>query len=318
MGSLLSGKTTSKVEPWKPQGTAIKKAFNEAGSLYDSKKGSSWYEGDLYAGMDPMTRTGITGMGDYATGEGRDAAGQVGGTASGILGGASGGLMDGLSRYAGAAGADPTQSNIAAAGQYANNPYLQSQIDAVGSDIRRNLGENIMPSIDRAATASGNINSSRAGIAEGIAARGANEELARSAASMRYNAYNSGLGMAEGARATNLDAMGRSADLYGSAVNTGMAGAQQGMGMTTNLLQNMIASGQISQEDAQGLMDAEFARWQGNDTRDADLLSQYYGIVGDKNWGGKTTTTSTPSLLSAGLGLASTAAGFGAFGGAKK
>jgi hypothetical protein len=319
MGSLLGGKTTTKVEPWKPQAKQLENTFNEAKGIYDAKKGSSWYEGDLHAGLDPLTQQGIAGAGIYAQGAGRDAANQVGNSASNILSGSSDQLIGTIGRYADMAGQDPAQANIAAAGQYANNPHLQGQIDAVGSDIRRNLGENIMPSIDREATASGNINSSRAGVAEGIAARGANEAFSRAAGDMRYGAYESGLDRAESARTANMGAMGDAAGLYGNAVQTGMTGAEGGQQMNLQMLNTMIQSGQISQADAQAMMEADFNRWQGNDTRDQSLLNQYYGVVGDKNWGNTTTQKTQGSILGAALGIGSMAAGFGfsPFGGKK-
>jgi hypothetical protein len=315
MSALLGGSptTTTTTEPWKPQGQALQFAFNEAQNLYNSKKGTPFYTGALHAGLDPLTNQGIDRTAGYTTGAGQQGADSVAG-ASGNLLGANGDYLGAIRGLYGAASGDPTQGNLDAAGRYANNPYLDRQIDAVGADIRRNLGENIMPSIDRAATASGNINSSRAGIAEGIAARGANEELAQTAAGMRSNAWNNGLSMAENARTANMNAMQGAAGLYGGAVGQGIAGAGQGQTMNLQLLDSLVSSGQIRQEDAQHLMDTEFARWQGQDTRDQDLLKNYYGIIGANNWGGTQTQKTTgggPGILGGILGGLSTLKGLG-------
>lgn len=300
LGALFGGSQTktTKTEPWAPQGQALQFAFNEAQNLYNSKKGTPFYQGDLHAGLDPLTQQGIDKTAGYVNGSGQQGADAVTG-ASGNLIGANPQYLEAIKGLYGAASADPTGANIDAAGRYANNPALQAQIDAVGADIRRNLGENIMPSIDRTATASGNINSSRAGIAEGIAARGAKEELAQTAAGMRYNAYNNGLGTAESARTSNLGFQGQAAGLYGSAVGQGMSGFGQGQTMNLQLLDSLVRSGQLRQEDAQHLMDTEFARWQGGDTRDQDLLKNYYGVIGANNWGG----TSTEKISGGGPGI---------------
>lgn len=315
LGALFGGQqtTTTKTEPWKPQGQALEFAFNEAQNLYNQKKGSQFYQGPLHAGLDPLTQQGIAGTAAYATGEGQQGADSVSGASSNLIG-ANGNYLGAIGGLYGAATADPTQANINAAGQYANNPYLNSQIDAVGSDIRRNLGENVMPSIDRAATASGNINSSRAGIAEGIAARGANEELAQTAAGMRYNAYNNGLSMAENARTANMGFQGQAAGLYGGAVGQGISGAGQSQNMNMQLLDSMVKAGQITQADAQAMMDSDFARWQGQDTRDQGLLNNYYNIIGSNNWGGTQTQKTSgggSGILGGALGIASTLGGLG-------
>jgi hypothetical protein len=315
LGALFGGsptKTTTS-EPWKPQGQALQFAFNEAQNLYNSKKGTPFYQGSLHAGLDPLTQQGIDKTAGYVGGAGQAGADAVSGTATNLLG-ANQNYMGAIGGLYGAATTDPTRANIDAAGQYANNPALQAQIDAVGADIRRNLGENSMPSIDRAATATGNINSSRAGIAEGIAARGAKEELAQTAAGMRYNAYNNGLNMAESARTSNMGFQGQAAGLYGGAVGQGMSGLGQGQTMNLQLLDSLVRSGQLRQEDAQHLLDTEFARWQGQDTRDQDLLNNYYKVIGSNNWGGTTTEKISgggPGILGGLLGGLATFSGLG-------
>lgn len=318
MGSLLGGKTTTKTksEPWKPQGAALENVFGAAKDIYGRQKGTPFYQGDLHAGINPLTQQGIDQTGAYTGGQGAQAAGQVGSASSRMLG-ASDDYLKSIGAFYGRANGDPTGDNIDAAGRYADNPYITGQIDAVGSDIRRNLSEGIMPSIDREATANGGINSSRAGVAEGIAMRGGQEALTQAAAGIRSDAYNRGLDRAEGARGTNLSAMGQAAGLYGNATGQGFAGASQGQQMNLQLLDSMVRAGQISQEDAQREMDTNYARWQGEDTRDTDLLSRYYGIVGSNNWGGTSTATAKggPGILGGILGGAATVGSFFAPGG---
>jgi hypothetical protein len=321
MSTLFGGaqKTTTKSEPWKPQGQALQFAFDQAQNIFNSKAGTPWYQGPLHAGLDPLTSQGIGGIGDYATGAGADAAAQVGGTASDILGGSAGGFLPSIGNFAAAASADPTMANIQAAGLYADNPYLNAQIDAIGHDIGRTLNEGTLPAIDRAAVGTGNINSSRTGVAEGIAERGAQEELADAAAGIRSNAYQSGLGLAEGAREAQLGALGQIPGMYGSGIGLGYTGALQGQGMTLADLNAMIAGGQINQNDQQGQYDSDLMRWLGNDSRDSDLLKQYFGIVGSNNFGGTTTSKTTgggPGIIGGLLGGAAAIGGLVGTGGA--
>src|SRR3546814_1157695 len=91
-----------------------------------------------------------------------------------------------------------TTANSKAAQQYADNPHVQGMIDANSRDVVRNLNEETLPGIDRQATATGGINSSRAGVAAGIAQRGAEDRIADISSTIRGDAYNRGLSLAQG------------------------------------------------------------------------------------------------------------------------
>lgn len=320
LGSLFGGetKTTSKSDPWAPQGDALKSIYGKAGSLYDSKAGTPWYGGDLYANMDPATRSAITGTLGYTGGTGAEAG-------NAMIG--AGQSMIDPSRFNGAmgsfgqmAGSDPTQANIRSAQAYANNPAINGMIDAASRDVTRNLGENTLPGIDRAASGSGNINSSRAGVASGIAQRGAQDQIGDISANIRGDAYNRGLAMAEGARTTNMGATGQLAGMYGDQIGQGGNFITAGNGMMMDNFGRTIDASRLFQEDQQGQMDADFQRWSGNDTRDQDLLSKYHSIVGSGNWGGtqENTQSSSGNIFGQLMGGASILGGLGVFGGAKK
>jgi hypothetical protein len=305
MGSLFSPseqKTTSTSTPWGPQGDALRSAFGDAANIYASQQGTPFYGGDLYANMNPLTDQGIQASQNFSTGAGADAANSAMGAGSDMLG-LGGRAYDALFS---AAGQDPTKANIAAAGQYADNPYMSGMIDAASRDVTRNLYENQIPGLNQAATGSGNMDSSRAGVAQGIMSRGAADQIGDIASSMRGQAYSQGLGLAENARSTNMNALNAATGAFGQ----GMGAMGQGYGMANQNNQNLIQGGQLYQQDAQGQDNADFAQWQGQDQRPNDLLQRYYGIIGANNWGGTSTgTTPGPSMFQNLLGAASTAAG---------
>jgi hypothetical protein len=305
MGSLFKPseqKTTSTSTPWGPQGDALKGAFGDAKSIYDSQQGTPWYQGDLYAGMDPLTSQGINASSGFATGAGANAANTALGSGAGMLG-LGGRAYDALF---GAASQDPTQANIDAAGQYANNPYMSGMIDAASRDVSRNLYENQLPGLNEAATSSGNMNSSRAGVAEGIMRRGAADQIGDIASNMRGQAYQSGLGLAENARGTNMNALNAATGAFGQ----GLGAMGQGFGMANTNNQNLISGGQLNQQDQQGQLNADFQQWNGNDQRQNDLLNRYYSIIGGQNWGGTATgTTPGPSMFQNLLGAGTSIAG---------
>ena len=114
------------------------------------------------------------------------------------------GAGQGMANMAGMAGAANNRGfNANNAGQYMNNSLLNSQIDAASTDIVRNLQENQLTGIASNAAGSGNSGSSRAGVAAGIAARGAGDRIGDISASMRGQAYNTGLGIEANRAAQN-------------------------------------------------------------------------------------------------------------------
>ena len=311
MGSLFSGtqKTTTKSEPWKPQGDALKNIFASAGDIYNQQKDTPFYEGPLYAQMGDYTRQGIDATAAFA---GASKSGDMIRAGAAPLMSAAGMTPQALSGIYGMATGDTTGSNIEQAMRYANDPNLQGIINAANRDTARDLFEGQIPEINRNASATGNINSSRAGVAEAIATRGANDRMADTSAAIRSDAYNRGLQMAENQRVTNMGALGNVASLGNSSFGLGVDAMGAGDNRTLANLDALIRAGGIDQQDRQGQIDADFTRWQGQDTRGMDLLSRYYNIVGANNWGGtsESKTRSTPSILSQIIGAATTAASF--------
>ena len=121
--------------------------------------------------------------------------------------------------------------NPANAGQYMNNSLLNSQIDAASTDVVRNLQENQLTGIASNAAGSGNSGSSRAGVAAGIAARGAGDRIGDISASMRGQAYNTGLGIEANRASQNAGFQQQANQSNQSAYNNNM---QYGAGMGQN------------------------------------------------------------------------------------
>lgn len=322
MGGLFSGSQKTKSEsttdtgPSKFQQPYLSSAFSGAQANYDASKGSSWYGGDLYAGMSDQAKSDLATTRDYATGTGLGTATQLSGVGSSLIGNfdKAGSTLD---SYLALANGDATASNIAAAGKYADNPYLDAQIDAVNRDVGRTLNEETLPGIDRQASGTGNINSSRAGVAAGIAQRGAADRMADNAATLRSQAYQNGLSLAQQDRSNQLSSLGTAASAYASLGGQGVSALGTGAQIGTNALNMINETNALEQADRQGQADADYKSWYGNDTRESDLLSRFYNIIGSNSWGqygttsGTQTTKSSPGLASLALGGLSMAGGLG-------
>ncbi|WP_375292308.1 hypothetical protein [Sphingomonas melonis] len=321
MGGLFSGsKTTTQNQqtdsgPSKFQQPFLQGAFDAAQKEFQGKQGTPFYQGNLYAGMSDSAKASLESLKGYAAGQGLSAAGSLTKLGSGMAGyGDKAGAT--LDQYLATASEDPTKANMAAASEYAANPYVDGMIDANSRDVVRNLNESTLPTLNRTASATGNINSSRAGVAEGIARRGAEDRVADISASIRGDAYNRGLSLASQDRTQKLNAMGTAAQGYQGLAQTGIGALQAGTGAAYDAYKQIAGADALDQADRQGQADADYKAWQGNDTRGSDLLQRYYGIIGGNSWGSSGSTVGTtiqkenPSLFNSILGGASTVAAF--------
>lgn len=291
VGGILGGiggsnkndaKTTQEVTPWKPQQPYLIGGFQDAANIYNALKTQPYYQGSMYAGLSPLQQQSIAGTQGFATGGGTQTAFNLMGAGNASLGGAYGqmGVANDLSGFN---PADPTQSNISAAGQYANNPYLDGAITAASRDVTRNLTEDVLPGINRMGSATGNTNSSRTGIAEGIALRGAQDRIGDIASTMRSDAYQQGLGLAENARTANMDArlnaLTNAGSMYGNAFGQGIQGSTAGAQQMYNNLDALSQAGGMQQQDAQGRLNEQYAKWQGAQDRGFNLLDRYAQLI---------------------------------------
>jgi len=302
VGGILGGSdkdndktsTTANTAPWKEQQPYLKTGFQSGAGLYNQYMGAPWYQGPLYAGMNLMQQGAAQGAGQYAIGQGMDLSQDMINQAYPFLG-QSGNFLNAANQMAGFNPGDPTQQNIYNAGQYADNPYISGAIDAASRDVTRNLTEDVLPGINRGASATGNTNSTRTGIAEGVALRGAQDRIGDIASTIRADAYNSGLGLSEQGRQANMQGMlqgrGYGLDALNTSIGRGMDLRNQGMQGTVNMYDLLGRAGGQYQADSQGYNNANFERWKGQYDQPWDLLSRYMGAVGGQNWGSSTQQT---------------------------
>ena len=329
-GKRTSTQTTSSTTtPWDPQGARLNSIFADAQSLYSDAQNTPGYQGAFTAGMNDTQRTALSGM--LAAGKAFGDVSQdylkTAGDLSGSYQGARS-VADRLAagdpvaqRLAQEAFVDPTQTLISQAGQYAANPYVDGMIDSVGRDISRNLNENQLTSLNLGAAAAGNMNSSRAGAAEAVLMRGAQDRLGDISAGVRGDLFRGGLAMAADQRqrmfGNALAASGQDLNTMASGGQQlsalGAAGAQLGAaGAELGLMPSRIGldvGAAYQAEDQRALNDAQM-RVAYDENRPWENLSRFYGIVGDKGWGQNqtgTTTTRTPgpSALQTAMGVGS-------------
>ena len=165
MSSGGGGNTTTvqNADPWGGQQPYLKDIYAQAGGIYGSGMGYTPYSGPRVAGLSDIQRQGMeTGYQNILSGNtpAQAAGGMLNKTLQGdYLGGA--------------------------------NPYLDQVFATSAQNVTDQFNRNILPSIKTAGVQSGMYDSSRQGIAEGLAAGEAQKNLAQLSANIYAPAYES-------------------------------------------------------------------------------------------------------------------------------
>lgn len=230
--------------------------FRRGQDALGSQLDAGYFQGQTLADLDPMQQQAIRVMRGAGTAAGTDATNFMG------LGrGFAGNYGDIYNRA--------SQDMLGNAINYASGntePLLRSAM----RDPYRQLTEQTLPGIDRAAMASGNTNSSRAGIAEAVAERAFDDRSADTAANIQNNLIDRSM-KAQQARLSNL-----------TAANKNLAGLyNMGFGQANDAANMLGRGGGMLQTREQALLDDERARFEGNRDFDMNTLMGYNaGILG--------------------------------------
>jgi len=295
----LAGDPTSAASssPWGPQQPYLESGFAGAQDLYNQGP-MQYYPGQTVAGINPNMQSYMSGVGGYT--ESAIGGGQYLQTQGRDL---SGSLNQAQDFYTGAADSyfNPyasAQYNQQIADSVANNPVLNDQIQQGQQDINRNLQENILPSIGAGAAATGNTGSTRRGVAEGVAMRGAMEQGSDLATNLQANAYNQGINQAgDWARGEQF---GQNYQMQGAnqLANIGQVGSGQmmsGYGMGSGAYQDLLGAGAYERGLEQQQLGDEQARFDYAQLAPWENLQRYQQAISGDYGGTTTSTASGPS-----------------------
>lgn len=305
---------SSQTTPWKPQSDALNFAFNQAKTAYGTASNAT-APTDFTAQMTPDQLSVFSKM--LGTG-GTNLA-----TANGLVDTGANGASAALS---GLIGIDPAASNnmaanIAGGMAYASGADIPAAVRNAMAGATENARDVLIPGIDSNAAGTGNTNSSRTGLAEGLVARDLANRSADLAGSMYNDLYNTGANLTSTTNSGNIGALTQAlAAAMGGGTNLYNAG-NEGTGNAFNMMTTGAAGPQQAQQLA---LQNALQKYQSGVSAPFDALDNYYKIIGANNWGQNTnstsTTTATPSTMQT-IGQLTGAAGSligspaGAFGG---
>jgi hypothetical protein len=323
--STQEKQSTQQTSPWGPQAGALTSAFANAQDAY-GKASTATAPTDFVAGMTPEQLSNFRNAIGYANGNTQPEQNAATGAALSSAGtAASTGALSGLSSF------DPTKANnpaalIEAANKYASGQDIDSQVNNAMLNARQTARDVTLPGIEQNAALTGNTNSSRTGIAQGLVERGLAQQSTDLGASLRSKAFSDGLTLASNNaqqnNAQSLGALSTAASAGTNAANSGVAAGSQSIADKNSLLGIANDGGAGLQGSNQLTLDNLLKQYQSSVSSPYDALNGLMGIIGSNNWGsnstGTETTTKTPSayeiiggLLGAGGSLASGAGSLG-------
>lgn len=286
-GSIMSANSAADAQkyavdnsgkPWDGVQQHLTDTYDAGQSALDSAMGMGTYSGPRVAGLNPYQTNGATQAGQFASGQGADIAGQ-------LYGQGTNALKYGQ-QYAGnaqqmfdQAGQDQTQNFLDSASKYANNPYVDGIIDANSRDVTRNLNENQLPSLYLGAAGSGNTNSTRTGVAEGIAQRGAADKLADISSNIRSQFFSQGLSQAQSQYNTQQAAKQSANGQIGNYFQTGQGALQGAQDANAKNFDASQAAGTVFQQNEQQGLDANRQAFSEGQNNNLDLLTKYMNML---------------------------------------
>jgi hypothetical protein len=300
--STSSGDPTA-IEAFNIAKPALSAAVTGGTNLWNEISANPAFSGQRVAGLNPFQTGSANTLGNFTSQFNPAAANAVGNLGFANLGAGmnlGGNAQDIFNR----ASMDPTQMILNTAGQYANNPFVDGLIDASGRDVTRNLFENQLPGIDRAAVGAGNLNSTRAGVESAIAQRGAADRLADLSSNIRSQFFGRGLEMGQNQFNQNLSNMLQANQGLSNAANFGVGN----LGTANQLALSGFTQGQLAgdvfRDFDQSNLDANKAQFDEGLANRLAVLSQLTGTAqagrGFSSGAGTTsgTATSSPSKAS--------------------
>jgi hypothetical protein len=317
--------TSSSTTPWAPQAGALTTAFSGALDAYGRAKGAN-APTDFVSQFTPEQLANFRSMIGYGSNNAIPGQNAATGSALSTAGaGATTGALSGLSSF------DPSAANnpntlVDAANKYVAGQDINAQVNDAMLNARQTARDVTLPGIEQNAAVTGNTNSSRTGIAQGLVERGLAEQSGNLGASLRSGAFKDGLTLAASNAAANnaskLGALSTAATAGTDAARAGVGANSASIGDQSNLFGLADAGGSGLQGSQQAFLDNLLKRYQSQVSSPYDAVNALMGVVGTNMWGSNTNSTSekesTPSawqvaggLLGAGGSAASTAGNLG-------
>ncbi|UIW10587.1 DNA injection protein [Aeromonas phage BUCT695] len=308
MGKPKQQSTTSEANPWGPAQGDLKDILAKAKEEWEKNGGldGNWIDKN-FPDLTPEMKQALGNLSQ--SGKLGEVADQLGVMAAGgkdnidSAAGALGNLATG-----GITGEDVNDL----AGKLYDSETVKSQQEQLAKDVNHNYDQQVNQ-LNQQAGGSGNMGSSRAGVAQGVMAGKASDAISKGSADIdnasRSQAYGQALGVLQGNQNTNLNAAGALGNLGMGQGNL----ANQSGNWYQQMMQNGLLGSQIGQQWQDGKAANDWFNQQGKANAGWDNLGKWLGMTGAiGGMGGSQTNTQSGGgggWFNQMLGAASTGAG---------
>lgn len=305
-----TGTSSSQTSPWAPQATDLSNLMTQANpALAQSQTAKA--PTDFTAQFTPDQLSTFQQMLGYA---GNSTVPQTAANAgAAITGSGSDAVTGALTKLGAFNPTDPTASNIADANQYVAGANIPGQVQNAMLAANQNARDVTLPGIDSAAGITGNTNSSRTGIGQGIVSRGLDEQAADLSSALTGQTYNAGLDRAQSGNQFNTNAILQALQTAGTvgntAVGTGVGAGSSSIADQGTLFNMANTAGAGEQASNQADLTNQAQKFNSDVTSPFAALQAYLATIGSQNYGSSTTGTSdstkttTPSAWQVAGGL---------------
>lgn len=300
--------------PWKPQQNYLKDIFGQAQDIFNSQSGNQ-YSGDQIAGFTPGQLDMFKNMQNFANTS--PLAGMMQGYGTNMSDQGVNGVKTGMEGLTNFHPSGSVNGTIADAGLYADNPYISGQVDAAMRDANRQVYEGQIPQSQRNAALSGNTNSSKSALSEGVIKRGLAEKTADVSAGLRGDAYNHGLDLSQAQNqfndTTNINRFSQIGGLGVNSFGLGQGSLNNSLDAAGTLFGIGQAGGAGEQAANQATLDNDRMMSEYANSQQWAPLMNYFNLIGSQNWGqsGNTSQQGTGTTNTNGSTTASPAATIG-------
>ena len=257
--------TAQQMEPYQLKAPYLSDMYGNVEKGSERAINAGIYDGPTYATMDDRTAQGLDFQYNNALNNAE--------LANGIMG-QTGGFAGNSADLYGLA----SQDHLQGAMDYASGPRLDNMATAAMRNDYRTLTESTLPGIDQKASATGNMNSSRAGIADAVAMRGYDDRAADVRSDIQSGLMDDYLQQQQNQFTNMTNANNNMASYFGD-----------GYGFQSGVAGDLINSGIGYQQEEQNIYNDMATNYENSRMDEMGILSQQANIMGDTPTVGRVT-----------------------------
>lgn len=291
-----NGVNTQNSSTWAPQANALMEAFKEAQRVYGLQS-QAQAPTNFTAGLTPEQLATYSKM--VTAGNDTSASSAMANSGGALASAGTSGVTGALS---GLSGFDASKTNnadslVADANKYVAGQDIDGQVRNAMLTATQTARDVTLPGLEQRAATSGNTNSSRTGIAQGLVERGLAQQATDLGATLRSGAFKDGLSLAQTQRAgnntQNLAALTSEGALGNSASATGFSGLNGSLDGLIKSLGLSATGGAGLQSGNQADLTNQLQQYQAQTNQGSTALDNLMKIIGSQSWGQSSTGTNS-------------------------